>query len=97
MEIARCLASNPEYILLDEPFAGIDPVAVTEIRDIVSTLKNRGIGVLITDHNVRETLKIVDRAYILNAGTLLKSGTPDEVIRDEKVRKVYLGEDFNVS
>ena len=97
VEIARCLASNPEYILLDEPFAGIDPVAVTEIRDIVSTLKNRGIGVLITDHNVRETLKIVDRAYILNAGTLLKSGTPDEVIRDEKVRKVYLGEDFNVS
>ena len=97
VEIARCLASNPEYILLDEPFAGIDPVAVAEIRDIVSTLKNRGIGVLITDHNVRETLKIVDRAYILNAGTLLKSGTPDEVIRDEKVRKVYLGEDFNVS
>ena len=97
VEIARCLASNPEYILLDEPFAGIDPVAVTEIRDIVSTLKNRGIGVLITDHNVRETLKIVDRAYILNAGTLLKSGTPDEVIQDEKVRKVYLGEDFNVS
>ena len=97
VEIARCLASNPEYILLDEPFAGIDPVAVAEIRDIVSTLKNRGIGVLITDHNVRETLKIVDRAYILNAGTLLKSGTPDEVVRDEKVRKVYLGEDFNVS
>ena len=97
VEIARCLASNPQYVLLDEPFAGIDPVAVGEIRDIVSTLKNRGIGVLITDHNVRETLKIVDRAYILNAGTLLKSGTPDEVIRDEKVRKVYLGEDFNVS
>ena len=97
VEIARCLASNPEYILLDEPFAGIDPVAVAEIRDIVSTLKNRGIGVLITDQNIRETLKIVDRAYILNAGTLLKSGTPDEVIRDEKVRKVYLGEDFNVS
>ena len=97
VEIARCLASNPQYVLLDEPFAGIDPVAVGEIRDIVSTLKNRGIGVLITDHNVRETLKIVDRAYILNAGTLLKSGTPDEVIQDEKVRKVYLGEDFNVS
>ena len=73
VEIARCLASNPQYILLDEPFAGIDPVAVSEIRDIVSTLKNRGIGVLITDHNVRETLKIVDRAYILNAGTLIKS------------------------
>ncbi len=96
VEIARCLASNPQYILLDEPFAGIDPVAVSEIRDIVSTLKNRGIGVLITDHNVRETLKIVDRAYILNAGTLIKSGTPDEVVRDEKVQKVYLGTDFNV-
>jgi lipopolysaccharide export system ATP-binding protein len=96
VEIARCLASNPQYILLDEPFAGIDPVAVGEIRDIVSTLKNRGIGVLITDHNVRETLKIVDRAYILNAGTLIKSGTPDEVVQDEKVQKVYLGEDFNV-
>ena len=96
VEIARCLASEPEYILLDEPFAGIDPVAVGEIRDIVSTLKNRGIGVLITDHNVRETLKIVDRAYILNAGTLIKSGTPDEVVQDEKVQKVYLGSDFNV-
>ena len=97
VEIARCLASEPEYILLDEPFAGIDPVAVGEIRDIVSTLKNRGIGVLITDHNVRETLKIVDRAYILNEGRLLKSGTPDEVIQDENVRRVYLGEDFHVS
>ena len=97
VEIARCLASEPEYVLLDEPFAGIDPVAVGEIRDIVSTLKNRGIGVLITDHNVRETLKIVDRAYILNEGRLLKSGTPDEVIQDENVRRVYLGEDFQVS
>ena len=96
VEIARCLASNPKYILLDEPFAGIDPVAVGEIRDIVSTLKNRGIGVLITDHNVRETLKIVDRAYILNAGKLIKSGTPDEVVQDEKVQKVYLGTGFNV-
>ena len=97
VEIARCLASKPEYILLDEPFAGIDPVAVGEIRDIVSALKDRGIGVLITDHNVRETLKIVDRAYILNEGRLLKSGTPDEVIQDENVRRVYLGEDFHVS
>ena len=97
VEIARCLASNPQYILLDEPFAGIDPVAVGEIRDIVSTLKNRGIGVLITDHNVRETLKIVDRAYILNAGKLIKSGTPDEVVQDEKVQKVYLGTGFNVA
>jgi lipopolysaccharide export system ATP-binding protein len=97
VEIARCLASEPEYVLLDEPFAGIDPVAVGEIRDIVSALKNRGIGVLITDHNVRETLKIVDRAYILNEGRLLKSGTPDEVIQNENVRRVYLGEDFQVS
>ena len=96
VEIARCLASNQQYILLDEPFPGIDPVAVGEIRDIVSTLKNRGIGVLITDHNVRETLKIVDRAYILNAGKLIKSGTPDEVVQDEKVQKVYLGTGFNV-
>ena len=97
VEIARCLASEPEYILLDEPFAGIDPVAVGEIRDIVLALKDRGIGVLITDHNVRETLKIVDRAYILNEGKLLKSGTPDEVIQDENVRSVYLGKDFHVS
>ena len=97
VEIARCLASEPEYILLDEPFAGIDPIAVGEIRDMVSALKNRGIGVLITDHNVRETLKIVDRAYILNEGRLLKSGTPDEVIQDENVRRVYLGKDFHVS
>ena len=97
VEIARCLASEPEYILLDEPFAGIDPVAVGEIRDIVSTLKNRGIGVLITDHNVRETLKIVDRAYVLNEGRLLKSGTPNEVIQDKNVQRVYLGEDFHVS
>jgi len=97
VEIARCLASNPEYILLDEPFAGVDPVAVNEIRDIVSKLKNRGIGVLITDHNVRETLRIVDRAYILNDGKLLKSGTPSEVIEDKTVRQVYLGDDFSVS
>ena len=97
VEIARCLASNPEYILLDEPFAGVDPVAVNEIREIVSKLKNRGIGVLITDHNVRETLRIVDRAYILNDGKLLKSGTPSEVIEDKTVRQVYLGDDFSVS
>ena len=97
VEIARCLASNPEYILLDEPFAGVDPVAVNEIREIVSKLKNRGIGVLITDHNVRETLRIVDRAYILNDGMLLKSGTPSEVIEDKTVRQVYLGDDFSVS
>ena len=96
VEIARCLASSPEYILLDEPFAGIDPIAVNEIREIVSKLKNRGIGVLITDHNVRETLKIVDRAYILSDGKLLKSGTPSEVIQDRSVKEVYLGEDFSV-
>ena len=97
VEIARCLASNPEYILLDEPFAGVDPVAVNEIREIVSKLKNRGIGVLLTDHNVRETLRIVDRAYILNDGKLLKSGTPSEVIEDKTVRRVYLGDDFSVN
>jgi len=94
VEIARCLASNPKYVLLDEPFAGVDPVAVGEIRTLVADLKNRGIGVLITDHNVRETLEILDRAYILNEGTVLMSGTADEVVRDENVRRVYLGESF---
>jgi len=97
VEIARCLAANPKYLLLDEPFAGVDPIAVGEIRTIVADLKNRGIGVLITDHNVRETLEIVDRAYILHDGGVLMSGTPDEVVRDEKVRRVYLGEDFQMA
>jgi lipopolysaccharide export system ATP-binding protein len=97
VEIARCLAADPKYLLLDEPFAGVDPIAVGEIRGLVSDLKTRGIGVLITDHNVRETLDIVDRAYILHDGKVLMSGTTDEVVRDEKVRRVYLGQNFRVS
>jgi len=96
-EIARCLASNPRYLLLDEPFAGVDPIAVAEIRGLVSDLKKRGLGVLITDHNVRETLEIVDRAYILHDGTVLMSGTADEVVQDENVRRVYLGHSFRIS
>ena len=96
-EIARCLAANPKYILLDEPFAGVDPIAVADIRHLVADLCTRGIGVLITDHNVRETLEIVDRAYILHDGTVLMSGTTDEVIRDENVRRVYLGQSFRIS
>ncbi|MBT8456455.1 MAG: LPS export ABC transporter ATP-binding protein [Alphaproteobacteria bacterium] len=96
-EIARCLAANPKYLLLDEPFAGVDPIAVGEIRTLVSHLKDRGIGVLITDHNVRETLEIVDRAYILHEGHVLMSGTTDEVVRDENVRRVYLGQHFRIS
>ena len=96
VEIARCLASNPAYVLLDEPFAGIDPIAVGEIRDLVGHLKNRGIGVLITDHNVRETLEIIDRAYILHDGHVLMDGTPDEVVEDANVRRVYLGEGFRI-
>ena len=94
VEIARCLAGQPYYVLLDEPFAGVDPIAVGEIRDLVSQLKNKGIGVLITDHNVGETLDIVDRAYILHDGKVLKSGTPAEVVEDINVRRVYLGEQF---
>ena len=97
VEIARCLASNPKYVLLDEPFAGVDPIAVGEIRTLVADLKNRGIGVLITDHNVRETLEILDRAYILHDGKVLMSGTADEVIQDENVRRVYLGNTFRAN
>ncbi|WP_458792032.1 LPS export ABC transporter ATP-binding protein [Yoonia sp. MH D7] len=97
VEIARCLAAGPKYVLLDEPFAGVDPIAVGEIRHLVADLKNRGIGVLITDHNVQETLQIVDRAYILHDGKVLMSGTTDEVIRDENVRRVYLGNSFRVT
>ncbi|APX91078.1 LPS export ABC transporter ATP-binding protein [Brevirhabdus pacifica] len=97
VEIARCLAANPKYLLLDEPFAGVDPIAVSEIRNLVADLKTRGIGVLITDHNVRETLEIVDRAYILHDGKVLMSGTTDEVVRDEHVRRVYLGQNFRIS
>ncbi len=95
-EIARCLAAGPKYVLLDEPFAGVDPIAVGEIRHLVADLKTRGIGVLITDHNVRETLEIVDRAYILHDGKVLMSGTTDEVVQDENVRRVYLGQGFRV-
>ena len=95
-EIARCLAANPKYLLLDEPFPGIDPIAVGDIRDLVLDLKKRGIGVLITDHNVRETLEIVDRAYILHDGGVLMSGTAEEVVADEKVKRVYLGESFRI-
>ncbi len=95
LEIARALASNPSFILLDEPLAGIDPIAVSEIRNLVAHLKNRGLGVLITDHNVRETLGIIDRAYILSDGVMLKEGTPEEIVNDEHVRKIYLGESFS--
>jgi lipopolysaccharide export system ATP-binding protein len=94
VEIARCLAARPRYLLLDEPFAGVDPISVGDIRDLVVDLKSRGIGVLITDHNVRETLEIVDRAYILHDGAVLMSGTPDEVTADSNVRRVYLGDSF---
>ena len=94
VEIARCLTSDPKYVLLDEPFAGVDPIAVNDIRSLVAQLKKRDIGVLITDHNVRETLKIVDRAYILHDGMVLMSGTPAQVIKNKDVRRVYLGADF---
>lgn len=97
VEIARCLAASPKYLLLDEPFAGVDPISVGDIRHLVADLKTRGIGVLITDHNVRETLEIVDRAYILHDGKVLMSGTPDEVVRNENVRRVYLGDSFRIS
>ena len=96
VEIARCLASNPAYVLLDEPFAGVDPIAVGDIRDLVGHLKDRGLGVLITDHNVRETLQIIDRAYILHDGHVLMSGAPEAVVEDSNVRRVYLGESFRV-
>ncbi len=96
LEIARALASRPSFILLDEPLAGIDPIAVGEIKELVGQLKNRGLGVLITDHNVRETLSIIDRAYILHDGVVLKQGTPDEIIADENVRKTYLGKNFSL-
>ena len=96
VEIARALATNPRFILLDEPFAGVDPIAVIEIQRIVSFLKARGIGVLITDHNVRETLGICDRAYIINQGSVLASGSPQEIIANESVRRVYLGENFRM-
>jgi len=96
VEIARALATQPSYILLDEPLAGIDPIAVGEIRDLVKHLKDRGIGVLITDHNVRETLDIIDRAYIMHDGRVLMEGKPSEVVAHEDVRRVYLGEKFSL-
>ena len=97
VEIARCLAADPKYLLLDEPFAGVDPISVGDIRNLVFDLKKRGIGILITDHNVRETLEIVDRAYILHDGKVLMSGTPNEVLKNENVRRVYLGDNFRIS
>jgi lipopolysaccharide export system ATP-binding protein len=96
LEICRALATDPSFILLDEPFAGIDPLAVIDIQKIIAHLKERGIGVLITDHNVRETLKITDRAYILREGEVFRSGTPEELASDEEVRRVYLGEAFRL-
>lgn len=96
VEIARCLALEPSFVLLDEPFAGVDPLAVSDIQKIIKDLKQRNIGVLITDHNVRETLGIVDRAYIMSAGELLVSGTPEEIVNNEVAKKFYLGEEFKM-
>jgi lipopolysaccharide export system ATP-binding protein len=96
LEIARALATKPTFILLDEPFAGVDPIAVLDIQRIIRFLKERGIGVLITDHNVRETLGICDRAYIINEGTVLASGHPEEIVYNDSVRRVYLGENFRM-
>lgn len=96
VEIARALALEPRFVLLDEPFAGVDPLAVSDIQGVIRSLKNRNIGVLITDHNVRETLGIVDRAYIMNSGELLVSGTPDEIVNNERARKFYLGDEFKM-
>ena len=96
VEIARCLATEPQYILLDEPFAGIDPLAIDDIREIILYLKQQGIGIFITDHNVRETLGITDRAYIMAEGKILRSGQPEELVQDENVRRLYLGERFTL-
>jgi lipopolysaccharide export system ATP-binding protein len=96
VEIARCLATNPQFILLDEPFAGIDPIAIDDIRAIILYLRNRGIGILITDHNVRETLGVTDRAYIMAEGKIFRAGKPNELVEDEEVRRIYLGERFSL-
>jgi lipopolysaccharide export system ATP-binding protein len=96
VEIARCLATNPKFILLDEPFAGIDPIAVLDIQKIIKFLSSRGIGVLITDHSVRETLGICNRAYIVNQGKIFTSGTPNEIVENENVKNIYLGQDFSL-
>lgn len=95
-EIARALATNPDFILLDEPFAGVDPIAVKDIQAVIKSLKDRGLGILITDHNVRETLKITDRAYIMYSGRILISGTANDLINDPETRRIYLGEDFSL-
>ena len=96
VEIARALATDPKYILLDEPFAGVDPISIDDVRTLVAELRSQGIGVLITDHNVRDTLKIVDRAYILHDGRVIVSGMPKDVVNNDNVRRVYLGKDFNI-
>ncbi len=96
VEIARTLASQPSFILLDEPLAGIDPIAIEEIRELIKHIKDRGVGVLITDHNVKETLELIDKAYILHEGKVLMKGSPNEIIEDENVRRVYLGNKFNL-
>ena len=97
LEITRALVLEPSFMLLDEPLAGVDPIAVEDIQQIIADLKARGIGIMITDHNVRETLSVCDRAYILNDGSVLKSGTPQEIVEDQRVREVYLGENFSLS
>lgn len=96
VEIARALAANPKFILLDEPFAGVDPISVIDIKKIITDLKNRGLGVLITDHNVRETLDVCERAYIVSEGRMIANGTPTEIMNDEQVKRVYLGEQFRL-
>ncbi|MGY6773145.1 LPS export ABC transporter ATP-binding protein [Gallibacterium sp. ZY190522] len=96
VEIARALAANPKFILLDEPFAGVDPISVLDIKNIIKGLRDRGLGVLITDHNVRETLDVCERAYIVSAGTMIADGTPQQVLADEHVKRVYLGEHFKL-
>jgi len=95
-EIARALATDPAFILLDEPFAGVDPISVNDIKQIIRSLKERGIGILVTDHNVRETLDICEKAYIVSEGTILAAGTPKEILENQQVREVYLGEQFSM-